>query len=100
MGKAALIRHQRYAHAHQFKRAGRALRKLKTYLGRTIRDIARAISGEDDLKAIFLRPLHVRHQIIWDIWRRDRLEDLAHLLSDVMRPGRDEASVGSGWSVV
>ena len=47
VGKAALIRHQRYAHAHQFKRAGKALRKLKTYLGRTIRDIGRGISGED-----------------------------------------------------
>jgi hypothetical protein len=42
----------------------------------------------------------VRHQIIWDIWRRDRMEDLAHLLSDVMRPGRDGASAGSGLSVV
>ena len=34
----ALIKHQRYAHAHQFKRANRSLRKLKTYLGRVIRD--------------------------------------------------------------
>ena len=42
--RLALIRHQRYAHAHQFKRAGKALRKLKTYLGRTIRDIGREIS--------------------------------------------------------
>jgi len=37
VGKQALIRHQRYAHAKQFKRAGRALRTLRTYLGRTIR---------------------------------------------------------------
>ena len=41
VGKLALIKHQRYAHAHQFKRANKALRKLKTYLGRVIRDIAR-----------------------------------------------------------
>jgi IS5 family transposase len=34
----ALIKHQRYAHAHQIKRANRSLRKLKTYLGRVIRD--------------------------------------------------------------
>ena len=34
VGKLALIKHQRYAHAHQFKRATRSLRKLKTYLGR------------------------------------------------------------------
>jgi transposase, IS5 family len=53
IGKRVLISYQRYAHAHQFKRAGKALRKLKTYLGRTIRDIGRQIAGEDDLKAIF-----------------------------------------------
>src|SRR5207248_2367996 len=29
VGKLALIKHQRYAHAHQFKRANRSLRKLK-----------------------------------------------------------------------
>ncbi len=34
VGKRALIAHQRYAHAHQFKRANKALRKLKTYAGR------------------------------------------------------------------
>src|SRR5258708_9360276 len=43
VGKFALIQHQRYAHAKQFKRAHRALRTLKTYLGRVIRDIARKI---------------------------------------------------------
>jgi hypothetical protein len=35
-----LITHQRYAHAKQFKRAKRPLKKLRTYLGRVIRDIA------------------------------------------------------------
>jgi IS5 family transposase len=53
VGKFALIRHQRYAHAKQFKRANKALRTLRTYLGRTIRDIARQIAGEDDLQDIF-----------------------------------------------
>src|SRR6201990_2009998 len=45
VGKFALIRHQRYAHAKQFKRANRALKTLRTYLGRIIRDIARKIGG-------------------------------------------------------
>src|SRR6516165_12006205 len=45
VGKLALIKHQRYAHAHQFQRANRSLRKLKTYLGRVIRDIERRIVG-------------------------------------------------------
>ena len=64
VGKLALIKHQRYAHAHQFKRANRALRKLRTYLGRTIRDIARQIAGEDELQAIFLRPLHLASRVL------------------------------------
>jgi hypothetical protein len=38
LGKFALIQHQRYAHAKQFKRANRML-KMRTYLGRVIRDI-------------------------------------------------------------
>jgi IS5 family transposase len=49
VGKFALIKHQRYAHAKQFKRANRALRKLRTYLGRVIRDVARKIDGRADL---------------------------------------------------
>lgn len=49
VGKFALIKHQRYAHAKQFKRANRALKKLKTYLGRVIRDIGRKLCGNADL---------------------------------------------------
>jgi IS5 family transposase len=50
VGKFALIKHQRYAHAHQFKRANRSLKKLKTYLGRVIGDIARKISSNEAMK--------------------------------------------------
>ena len=64
VGKFALIKHQRYAHAHQFKRAGKALRKLKTYLGRTIRDITRQIAGEDELQDIFHKPLHLAGRVL------------------------------------
>jgi transposase, IS5 family len=64
VGKLALIKQQRYAHAKQFKRAGKCLRKLKTYLGRTIRDIARQIAGDDGLRAIFLRPLHLAGRVL------------------------------------
>src|SRR5213080_3386060 len=49
VGKFALIKHQRYAHAKQFKRANRALRTLRTYLGRVIRDITRKVEGRTDL---------------------------------------------------
>jgi transposase, IS5 family len=58
VGKLALIKHQRYAHAKQFKRAGKALRSLKTYLGRTVRDIGRRIAGDAQLDALFKWPLH------------------------------------------
>ena len=64
VGKKALIRHQRYAHAKQFKRANRALRTLRTYLGRTIRDIRRQIAGEEDLEAIFRRPLYLAGRVL------------------------------------
>jgi IS5 family transposase len=64
LGKQALIRHQRYAHAKQFKRANRALRRLRTYLGRTIRDISRRIVGEEDLEAIFKRPLYLAGRVL------------------------------------
>jgi IS5 family transposase len=58
VGKFALIRHQRYAHAKHFKRAGKALRTLKTFLGRTIRDIERQIAGNEPLTATFKRSLY------------------------------------------
>jgi transposase, IS5 family len=64
VGKLALIKQQRYAHAKQFKRANKALRTLKTYLGRTIRDIARQIAGEDDLQDIFRKPLHLASRVL------------------------------------
>jgi IS5 family transposase len=41
VGKALLARQSRYAHAKQFKRARRCTRRLRTLLGRVIRDIER-----------------------------------------------------------
>lgn len=65
VGKFALIKHQRYAHAKQFKRANRALRTLRTYLGRTIRDISRQIAGEkSSLKPVFATLLHLAGRVL------------------------------------
>src|SRR6478736_2896563 len=64
VGKLALITHQRYAHAHQFKRANRSLRKLKTYLGRVIRDIERHIVGNEGLREPFVRPLFLARRVL------------------------------------
>src|ERR1700729_2863628 len=57
VGKRALVAHQRYAHAKQFKRAGRELRRVRTYLGRVCRDLVRKTSDDDPLRAIFTQPL-------------------------------------------
>ena len=63
MGKFALIQHQRYAHAKQFKRANRALKKLRTYLGRVIRDITRKIEGDGGLEATFAQLLMLARRV-------------------------------------
>jgi IS5 family transposase len=66
VGKHALIAYQRYAHAKQFKRANRALRSVRTYLGRVFRDIVRKTKGDAALRKVFAEPLslafRVRHQ--------------------------------------
>jgi len=63
VGKLALIKHQRHAHAHQFKRANRSLRRLKTYLGRIIRDIGRKIDGDESLQVAFARSLSLARTV-------------------------------------
>jgi transposase, IS5 family len=45
VGKAAFVRAQRYAHARQMGRAKAHTSKLRTYLGRLIRDIERKVQG-------------------------------------------------------
>jgi IS5 family transposase len=52
----------RYTHAHQFKRANRKIKFLRTRLGRLIRDINRKISGDPTLVERFapLRALAVK----------------------------------------
>jgi transposase, IS5 family len=63
VGKLALIQHQRYAHARQFNRANKALRRLRTMLGRVIRDITRKIRGDEALESVFARPLSLARRV-------------------------------------
>jgi IS5 family transposase len=63
VGKHALIRHQRYAHARQFKRAGKALRTLRTYLGRVIRDIVRKAKDDPELEAATANELMLARRV-------------------------------------
>jgi transposase, IS5 family len=66
VGRFALIKHQRYAHAKQFKRANRSLRTLRTYLGRVIRDIARKLgsNGSALSESALLRMLALAQRVL------------------------------------
>src|SRR3712207_6199886 len=63
VGKRALIKYQRYAHAKQFKRANKALRRIRTLLGRVIRDITRKTAARPDLAEVFARPLSLARRV-------------------------------------
>ena len=54
LGKKAYIKHGRYKHARQMNRAKRELKRLKIYLGRIIRDIARKVATPDQALATLL----------------------------------------------
>lgn len=66
VGKFALIAHQRYAHARQFKRANRALKRLRTLLGRVIRDIDRKIEGDGWLREVIFKNILSRARRVRD----------------------------------
>ena len=67
VAKRAAIMVGRYIHAHQFKRARRALKFLRTRLGRVIRDINRKTEGRPELEA--------RFRSLLDLAIRVRLQD-------------------------
>jgi IS5 family transposase len=63
VGKKAAIKASRYAHAKQYKRMRKQLRKLRTYVGRIIRDIRRkAATIDDELATLLSRADRVRQQ--------------------------------------
>lgn len=55
VGKLAMVKAGRYAHAQQFKRMHREIRRLKTYVGRLIRDIGRKAGNVDIELEILLK---------------------------------------------
>jgi IS5 family transposase len=63
LGKFALIKHQRYTHAKQFRRANKALRRIGTMLGRVIRDVQRKIADNPSLGEVFALPLSLARQV-------------------------------------
>ena len=66
MAKRAAIMVGRYTHAHQFKRARRELKFLRTRLGSIIRDVRRKIEGDaarqDRFGPLLDLALRIRHQ--------------------------------------
>jgi IS5 family transposase len=63
-GKQALVMHGRYAHARQYKRARKQLRKLKTYLGRVTRDIERKIACRPKVAKEFKKLLALSNRLL------------------------------------
>src|SRR6202167_5612514 len=63
LAKRAAIMVGRYTHAHQFKRARRELKFLRTRLGRVIRDIRRKIEGDTRLEDRFGPLLNLAHRV-------------------------------------
>jgi IS5 family transposase len=64
VGKLALMKHQRYAHARQFKRANRQLRRLRTFLGRVIRDIERQVQKNPLLNGMLRTQLFLAGRVL------------------------------------
>ena len=63
VGRMAEIKVSRYAHARQYKRMQRSLRKLRTYVGRLIRDIRRKVTEPDqELVTLLERADRIRQQ--------------------------------------
>lgn len=63
VGKQALLQQSRYAHAKQFKRAKREERKLRTMLGRVIRDVQhKAASPSLELKELLALSTRLHQQ--------------------------------------
>jgi IS5 family transposase len=64
LGPRALLKVGRYLHARQRKRAGREIKRLKTFLGRVYRDIHRKIEDRLELKNIFLPELALAERLL------------------------------------
>lgn len=63
VAKRAAIMVGRYTHAHQFRRMRRALKFLRTRLGRIIRDLERKIAGDPVREARFAPLLRLARQV-------------------------------------
>ncbi len=64
VGPKAALKASRYAHARQTKRMNRELRRLRTYLGRVVRDIERKIGDKPGLGYYFTDELVLARRLL------------------------------------
>jgi IS5 family transposase len=68
VGKRSAIRAGRYAHAKQFRRMNREIRRLRTYVGRLVRDIRRKADRVDiEMETLLERAERIRRQQRHDV---------------------------------
>ena len=63
-GPEAVVKANRYAHAKQMKRMRREVRRLRTYLGRVVRDIRRKSGGDSRLEQVFAGELGMAERLL------------------------------------
>jgi IS5 family transposase len=64
LAKRAAVQVGRYAHARQMRRMRRELKRLKTYLGRVYRDVARKVTGDEGLALRFAGLLGLTERLL------------------------------------
>jgi len=64
LAKRAAVQVGRYAHARQMRRMRRELKRLKTYLGRVYRDVARKVAVDDRLSSRFAALLGLTERLL------------------------------------
>jgi IS5 family transposase len=64
LAKRAAVQVGRYAHARQMRRMRRELKRLKTYLGRVYRDVARKVAGDGELSIRFAPLLGLTERLL------------------------------------
>lgn len=63
-GPEALFKANRYAHARQYRRMRGRVKKLRTYLGRVVRDIERKTANQADKQAVFAAELGLAKRLL------------------------------------
>jgi len=95
VAKRAAIMVGRYTHAHQFKRARRELKFLRTRLGRVVRDIRRKIAGSEVLKERFAELLALAMRVQFQSLPRRRPGTTASAARKCMRCTRPRLSASA-----